>query len=149
VRTSGHLLSLLLCSCGGPGVPVELGDLPRVSVTQALASPRGKDTAAVLFYDPSDCFSCGTPLGQWLDWARRPGHEVRVYLTRLPTNREWSQMASLRIGFAGAVKDKFSARETPRVYLAAGGEVLDSAVGYPAQNRLLTKHRISGNSVQR
>ncbi len=102
----------------------------------------GRDTVALLLYDPSDCFSCGSPLGQWLAWGAKPNHQVRAFLSRIPKRSELSQILALRVKFKGVISGGVGPLSTPRVYLATNGLVVDSAIGYPAQHRLLSKYRI-------
>lgn len=107
------------------------------------------DTVATLIYDPSDCFSCGSPLGQWLSWDSVAAHRIRILLTRRPTPAERTQLLALRVRFEGLVRDGRRVVGTPKIYVTVAGRVIDSATGYARQYRLLAKRRGDSSSVLR
>lgn len=139
------VLTLFACEQGAR-LPSSLR-LKAIPLAEVLAPPEKSDTLAILLYDPSDCFSCGSPLGQWLSWGKGKAHQLRVYLTRSPTKGEWAQVVALRAPLEGVVSGVAPSKATPRIYLSVNGGILDSAVGYSAQHRLLGTYRIEGPSI--
>ena len=92
---------------------------------------------AVLFYDPTYCFSCEGNLTAWREWAsRRPERSVLLLLTRNPTAIERIELARQRISFAGVSR----LPQVPATIIFSNGVVVDSATGLKAVRTLLAKH---------
>jgi hypothetical protein len=123
--------------------------LPSVTLTDAQVSSAPGDTLAILIYDPSDCFSCGSPLAQWLSWDSLPGHQIRIVLTRKPTQAERTQLLAMRVHFEGVIRNGPRFLTTPKIYITSGGQVVDSAVGYTRQYRLLARRRGDSTAASR
>ncbi len=97
------------------------------------------DTAVLLVYAPSQCFSCDGELSKWMVISRDRGWQVHLLLTGEPSAGERDQLRLFRLKPSGVLQDVPARLETPRVYWFAAGTPVDSAVGSPAEHRLLTK----------
>lgn len=96
------------------------------------------DTAVVLVYAPSDCFTCDGELAGWSKLAGERGWEMHLFLTGTPSTGERDQLRLFRIRPAGVLADPgHSALATPRVYRFDGQVPIDSAVGSASQAALL------------
>lgn len=105
----------------------------------AALLPAAGDTAVVLVYAPSQCFSCDGELSRWVGLSRERGWQVRLLLTREPSPGERDQLRLFRLQPAGVLQGPAARLKTPRVYRFAGHLPVDSAVGSPAEHGLLAK----------
>jgi predicted Fe-S protein YdhL (DUF1289 family) len=93
------LLAVLPAACGRPA------DAGRLLLDDGrrVAALAGADSTAVLFYDPSRCFSCGSTLPEWIAWRAAHPDQVRLILTDEPTNGERRQLRAGRAVVDGLV----------------------------------------------
>lgn len=110
-----------------------------------LAQTQPSDTTAVIVYDPSDCLSCGSPLGLWLSWQKIPHHFLHIVLTRPPTGSERTQLLATRATFEGPLSGISKALATPRIYMIHNGHIADSAIGYGRQHSVLARYSKKGS----
>lgn len=101
--------------------------------------PEGGDTAVVLVYAPSQCFTCDGELSRWSSLSGERGWRMHLLLTAEPSAGEREQLRLFRVQPSGVLQDAPARVETPRVYWFAGGTPVDSAVGSAAEHRLLAK----------
>lgn len=101
--------------------------------------PTGGDTAVVLVYAPSHCFTCEGELSRWVALAGNRGWRMHLFLTAEPSTGERDQLRLFRLQPSGVLQDVPAGLETPRVYWFAGRTPVDSAVGSPAEHQLLAK----------
>lgn len=111
-RVTRSFLSLLLfvSACAArDAATLQLADGRRVSELAV------SDSTALLLYDPSACFSCGSTLPEWVAYRLRHPDRVRLVLTGEPTPGEAAQLRAGRIAVDG---------------IAPGGRSLTRAKGY-------------------
>jgi hypothetical protein len=103
--------------------------------------PEAGDTAVVLVYAPSDCFSCDAALAGWTRLSRDRGWQMHLFLTAAPSNGERDQLRLFRLDPAGVLRNAGtrSTLGTPRVYRFDGEVLIDSAVGSASQQVLLSR----------
>lgn len=121
-------LPFLSIACGHPADAgrLRLDDGRRVS---ALARA---ESTAVLFYDPSRCFSCGTTLPEWIAWRALHPEQVRLVLVREPTDGERRQLRAGHAQVDGLVTGAgwmVEGRAALVVLLVAGREVWSGNAG--------------------
>jgi hypothetical protein len=97
-----HLLFLLAVLPAACGRPADAGRL-RLDDGRRVADLVAAESTAVLFYDPSRCFSCGSTLPEWIAWRVRHPAQVRLVLTRRPSDGEQRQLRSGRAQVDGLV----------------------------------------------
>jgi predicted Fe-S protein YdhL (DUF1289 family) len=125
------LLAVLPLACVHPADAgrLQLDDGRRVAqLTRA-------ESTAVLFYDPSRCFTCGTTLPEWVAWRLRHPEQVRLVLTRQPTDGERRQLRAGRVqvdGLASGAGWMVEGRSALVVLLVDGREAWSGNAG-PAQ----------------
>ncbi len=98
-----------------------------------------RDTTIILVYSPDDCFSCG---GEYTVWRRLQDDgraDLRLVLTRTPTDGELRRIRLARINVAASWRGNTARPSLPRVYLLARGSVRDSAIGPFEQASLVRK----------
>jgi hypothetical protein len=69
-----------------------------------VAALVGAESTAVLFYDPSRCFSCGSTLPEWIAWRASHPDQVRLILTDTPTDGERRQLRAGRAEVDGLMR---------------------------------------------
>ena len=90
------LCSELLVACSGRSRPLDQWELGLGGAIGQLLIKA--DTVAVLFYDPGDCFSCSSPVAEWLAWAdRSKSRVVEIVLSRRPSEAEGQAIAAYRV----------------------------------------------------
>lgn len=99
--------------------------------------PAAGDTAVLLVYTPSHCFSCNGELSRWIGLSRERGWQLRLLLTAPPSPGERDQLRLFRLEPAGVLQGAAARVRTPRVYRFSGQVVVDSAVGSTGEHRLL------------
>jgi hypothetical protein len=97
------------------------------------------DTAVLLVYALSQCFTCDGELSKWMTVSRERGWQMHLLLTAEPSAGELDQLRLFRLKPSGVLQGVPAGLETPRVYWFAAGTPVDSAVGSPAEHRLLAK----------
>lgn len=107
------------------------------------------DTAVLLVYAPSQCFTCDGELSRWMAISRDRGWRVHLLLTAQPSAGERDQLRLFRLEPAGVLKGAAARVTTPRVYRFAGPVLVDSAVGSPAENGLLSRAAGAGGAAAR
>jgi hypothetical protein len=127
------------CAEGTSGVPpvsewVLDGGRPISNVLPAQG-----DTAVLLVYAPSQCFTCDGELSRWAALSGERGWRMHLLLTAEPSAGERDQLRLFRLKPSGVLQGVPAGLETPRVYWFAAGTPVDSAVGSPAEHRLLAK----------
>ena len=93
------LLAVLPAACGRPA---DAGRLLLDDGRRVAALARAESTA-VLFYDPSRCFSCSSTLPEWIAWRVSHPEQVRLVLTARPTEGERRQLKAGRAQVDGLV----------------------------------------------
>lgn len=136
-------LKLALCLfAGGCAAPtgqlewfgLELADGGFVS---GLVPPA--DTAAILFVEPSQCFSCGGELSGWRTWQRQSSQRsLAIVLLRPPTNRESAELSRQRIPVTATLTGRDSI-DLPAAFLFINGELRDSATGTGRSRALMNR----------
>jgi hypothetical protein len=93
------LLAVLPAACGRPA------DAGRLLLDDGrrVAALAGAESTAVLFYDPSRCFACGSALPEWIAWRVTHPDQVRLVLTAEPTDGERRQLRAGRAQVDGLV----------------------------------------------
>lgn len=133
--------SLLMAACQRPGETTgSIGEWPVQGAGQVTSLlPAGGDTSVVLVYAPSQCFTCDGELSRWAAVSEKRGWRMHLFLTAEPSAGERDQLRLFRVQPSGVLQNVPARLETPRVYWFAGGTAVDSAVGSPAEHRLLAK----------
>jgi hypothetical protein len=90
------------------------------------------DSTALLLYDPSACFSCGTTLPDWVAYRLRHPDRVRLVLTETPTPGEAAQLRAGRVVVDG---------------IAAGGRELTRGKGYRVSLLVAGREAWSGTAA--
>ena len=118
---------LLVAACAGrDAATLELADGRRVA-DLAVA-----DSTALLLYDPSACFSCGTTLPDWVAYRFRHPDRVRLVLTGEPTPGEAARLRAGRVVVDG---------------IAAGGRELTRGQGYRVSLLVAGRESWSGTAA--
>ncbi len=125
------LLAVLPAACGRPA------DAGRLLLDDGrrVAELAGAESTAVLFYNPSRCFSCGSTLPDWIAWRKQHPGQVRLVLTARPTEGERRQLRAGRADVDGLLPGAgwlVEGRTMRVVLLVAGREVWSGEAG-PAQ----------------
>ncbi len=79
---------------------------------EQLVAQEAADTAAVILYDPADCFSCYRSFSQWMRLKAVAPDRVFLILTREPTPAERQALLRARVTIDGILA---SPRETSSV----------------------------------
>jgi hypothetical protein len=141
LRIGRLLLAAVALSAGCRGDPDVVPPITEWSAggSRSVAAflPAAGDTAVLLVYAPSQCFTCDGELSKWMSVSRDRGWRVHLFLTAEPSPGERDQLRLFRLEPAGVLQGPITDLETPRVYRFAGKTLVDTAVGTPAQNGLL------------
>lgn len=139
IRLSSLLLvcaNLLTGGCGDRSGALAL-EVDEQTLTTLASNDR--DTTIILVYSPDDCFSCG---GEYAVWRRLQDDgraDLRLVLTRTPTDGELRRMRLARINASARWRGNTARPSLPRVYLLAQGSVRDSAIGPFEQANLVRR----------
>lgn len=96
-----------------------------------------EQATVVLFYAPSDCFSCTGTLGRWVALEKSRKIDIKLVLTEDPTPRQVASLAFLRIESAGVLAPGLPEQSAPAAHVFEGATWTTSAVGVRQQNTLL------------
>lgn len=114
------------------------------NASTALASYLGRaETTAVLVIDPGEGLACNNAVSDWMLWAKSgSGRSLAVFFTHRPTKREQAVLRVFRL-HPDTVMGTFSGKrfEQPRVYVAVGGEIVDTAIGRTAMTELAESYQ--------
>lgn len=129
---------LVLGACAIPERPVTEWPLNTGQTIQDLLP--GSGPAAVLVYDPADCFTCSSSIAEWMAWeSHYPGRVLMVF-TREPTPAERKRLVLHRItadGILGEPLARLSASsETPVEFAILDGRTVQYGRLHP---RILTE----------
>lgn len=131
MRRSLLPLLLLPLACARPA---DAG-LLRLDDGRPVSALARAESTAVLFYDPSRCFTCGTTLPEWIAWRAQHPDQVRLVLTGRPTDGERRQLRAGRAqvdGLATGAGWMVEGRTALVVLLVGGREAWSGEIG-PAQ----------------
>lgn len=126
IRSSLPLLLLIAACAGRDAATLELADGRRV------ADLAVSDSTALLLYDPSACFSCGTTLPDWVAYRLRHPDRVRLVLTGTPTPGEAALLRAGRVTVDG---------------IAPGGRELTRGKGYRVSLLVAGREQWSGTAA--
>lgn len=108
----------------GQAAPADLAEPGKAAQNQT-------DSLVVLYYRPTDCFSCFGVLGDWVQLANEGGFPIWLALDDLPKSEVAIQIKKLRLPFTVGIKgsaDHHGARPAFSVkeVLFVGGGAVDS-----------------------
>lgn len=109
VKESGSRLAALftlsiVAACGQAPAPLPEWSLADGGAVAPLLN--AADTVVLLFHDPGDCFSCSSPVAEWLAWSKGgAARHVEIVLSRRPSAMritssrliEYAESSGLRI----------------------------------------------------
>lgn len=131
-KSSSRLAALvtlsIVAACGHAPTPLPEWSLADGGVLAPLVN--AADTVVLLFYDPGDCFSCSSPVAEWLAWSKGgAARRVEIVLSRRPSAAEDHVLAAYRVRRVQWLADSAQIRVWPAAMVAVKGRLVDSALG--------------------
>jgi hypothetical protein len=120
-------LACLVPACHSPPDTVLEGRLEDGRVLRELMAP--DRPTALLIYDASTCFSCGTPIPNWEAMERDGKIRLVLVLTGSPTDADQRVLRIRRIPVTAILKDHPQSLIVPSEYVVEGGAIRAAAEG--------------------